>query len=80
MCTYNITLSDSLIEKARLSFPNEKALQHWLQEQVSAMLEHLVISQKEQAQQAMVKESLATAFGELHSGQAKKDARSLFAN
>lgn len=79
MCTYNITLNDSLVEKARTAFPDDKALQYWLQEQVSAILEHLVSNQKEQAQKAMVRESLSKAFGELHSGQAKKDARSLFA-
>ena len=80
MCTYNITLSDTLVEKARLSFADDNALQRWLQEQVSAMLEHLISSQKEkeQAQQAMLRESLTTAFEELHSGQAKKDAHSLF--
>lgn len=81
MCTYNLTLNDTLIEKARPAFTDDSAFQHWLQEQVSAMLEHFVNSQKEkeQAQQAMVRESLATAFKELHSGKAKKDARSLFA-
>ncbi len=31
-----------------------------------------------EAQQAMVKKSLTKAFDELHSGQAKHDARSLF--
>ena len=81
MCTYNITLNDSLVEKARPAFADDKALQRWLQEQVSAVLEHFLSEQKETnvAQKAMVEESLATAFNELHSGQAKKNARSLFA-
>lgn len=81
MCTYNISLNDALVEKARPSFPDDKALQRWLQEQVSVMLERFLCEQKEKesAQKAMVRESLTTAFNELHSGQAKKDARSLFA-
>ena len=80
MCTYNITLNDALVEKARPAFADDKALQLWLQEQVSAVLEHFLNEQKEtNAQKAMVKESLTTAFNELHSGQAKKNARSLFA-
>ena len=81
MCTYNISLNDALVEKARPAFPDDKALQQWLQEQVSVILEHFLYEQKEKenAQKAMVRESLTTAFNELHSGQAKKDARSLFA-
>lgn len=81
MCTYNITLNDTLVEKARPAFSNDKAMQKWLQEQVSAILERFINSQveAESAQQAMVKESLTTAFKELHSGQAKKNARGLFA-
>lgn len=81
MCTYNITLNDTLIEKARPAFTDDKALQKWLQEQVNAVLERFLNEQKEteSAQKAMVRESLTTAFNELHSGQAKKNARSLFA-
>jgi len=80
MCTYNITLNDTLVERARPAFGDDKALQKWLQEQVSAVLERFLSSQASEAQQqAMVKESLTTAFNELYSGQAKKNARSLFA-
>lgn len=81
MCTYNISLSDALVERARPAFPDDKALQQWLQEQVSAVLERFISEQKkkESEQQVMVRESLTTAFNELHSGQSKKDARSLFA-
>lgn len=81
MCTYNITLNDTLIEKARPAFTDDMALQKWLQEQVNAVLERFLNEQKEteSAQKEMVRESLTTAFNELHSGQAKKNARSLFA-
>ena len=48
MCTYNITINDTLVEKARPAFADD-----------------------------MVKESLLTAFDELHSGKAKKNARGL---
>ena len=81
MCTYNITLNDTLVEKARPAFADDKALQNWLQEQMSIALELFLSSgvEKKSAQQVMVEESLTTAFNELHSGQAKKNARALFA-
>lgn len=81
MCTYNITINDALVEKARPAFADDKALQRWLQEQIAVMLERFINEQQkiETAQKEMVKESLTTAFNELYSGQAKKGARSLFA-
>ena len=81
MCTYSITLNDTLVEKARPAFADDKALQNWLQEQFSIVLERFLSSRMESklAQQTMVEESLTTAFHELHSGQAKKNARGLFA-
>lgn len=78
MCTYNITLNDVLVEKARPAFNDEQDLQQWMQEQVSKALESFVAKHAETEQHAMVKESLTTAFNELHSGQARKDARRLF--
>ena len=82
MCTYSITLNDTLVEKARPAFADDKALQNWLQEQMSIVLERFLSSRIESktAQQAMVEESLTTAFNELHSGKAKKNARGLFAH
>ena len=82
MCTYNITLNDTLVEKARPAFADDKAMQQWMQEQVSAALERFLGKQMEteSAQKAMVKESLTAAFDELHSGKAKKNARGLFAS
>lgn len=81
MCTYNITLNDTLVEKARPAFADDKALQSWLQEQVSIVLERYLNTRMESksAQQGMIEESLTTAFDELYSGQAKKNARGLFA-
>ena len=79
MCTYNITLSDALVDRARPSFDSDEALRQWLQEQVANALELLVGEQTESEQHSMVKESLTNAFNELHSGLARKDARHLFA-
>ena len=81
MCTYNIT-NDTLVEKAHPAFADDKALQQWLQEQVSIALEHFLSKQQEaeSAQKAMVKESLTAAFNELHSGKAKKNARHVDVN
>ncbi|MBP3763941.1 MAG: hypothetical protein J6I49_08730 [Bacteroidales bacterium] len=79
MCTYNIVLNDTLVQKARPVFPDDSSLQRWLQEQVSAALEDLVGNQTETAQQDMVSSSLKQAFRELHAGETKKNARQLFA-
>ena len=80
MCTYNITLNDKLVEKARPAFEDENAFKRWLQEHVSAALELIASGQYKSTaeQQALVKESLSKAFDELHSGKVKKNARLLF--
>ena len=38
MCSYNITLSDALVEKVRPSFADDNALQLWLQQQMEEIL------------------------------------------
>lgn len=38
MCTYNITLNASLVEKVRPSFPDDQALTLWLQQQIEELL------------------------------------------
>lgn len=38
MCTYNITLNDTLVEQVRDSFDDEQALERWLQEQMELAL------------------------------------------
>lgn len=38
MCSYNITLSDTLVEKVRPSFADDNAMQLWLQQQVEELL------------------------------------------
>ena len=38
MCSYNITINDSLVEKVRPSFADDQALELWLQQQIEALL------------------------------------------
>ena len=38
MCTYNITLNDKLVDRVRSEFPNDEALQQWLEEQIEDVL------------------------------------------
>ena len=38
MCSYNITLSNDLVEKVRPSFADDQALQLWLQQQMEEIL------------------------------------------
>ena len=46
MCSYNITLDDTIVEKVRPAFPDDQALTLWLQQQ---MEEHLLHYQLRQA-------------------------------
>ena len=47
MCTYSITLNDSLVEKVRPSFADDKALTLWLQQQMEELLLDLYVSKLE---------------------------------
>jgi hypothetical protein len=47
MCSYNITLSDSLVEKVRPSFADDKALTLWLQQQMEEILLNRLTQQKQ---------------------------------
>ena len=38
MCSYNITLNDTLVEKVRPSFADDQALTLWLQQQMEELL------------------------------------------
>ena len=38
MCSYNITLNDTLVEKVRPTFADDKALGQWLQQQIEDLL------------------------------------------
>ena len=38
MCTYSITLNDNLVNQVRSEFPNDEALQQWLEDQIEDVL------------------------------------------
>lgn len=38
MCTYNISVNDTLMETIRPAFPNELALEQWLQQQMDIII------------------------------------------
>ena len=42
MCTYNIVLNDSLVEKAQSAFHSKEAVIEWLQIQAERMLRQMV--------------------------------------
>lgn len=46
MCTFNLTMSDSLIEAVRPTFKTKEAINDWLQEQVNLLLQQVVEHQK----------------------------------
>ena len=43
MCTLNITLNDSLMDKARPAFADDESLRSWLQKKLSDYANHLVV-------------------------------------
>jgi hypothetical protein len=47
MCSYNITLSDTLVEKVRPSFADDKALEQWLQQQMEEIVLDYYVSHLE---------------------------------
>ena len=47
MCSYNITLSDTLVEKVRPTFADDKALEQWLQQQMEDVLFDYYVSHLE---------------------------------
>ena len=49
MCSYNITLDETLVEKVRSSFADDKALELWLQKQVEEVLLSLYLRQEAKA-------------------------------
>ena len=46
MCSYNITLSDTLVEKVRPSFADDNALRLWLQKQLETFLLNYYVRQE----------------------------------
>ena len=41
MCTYNITVSDSLVERVRPAFADNEAIGQWMRVQIEAMLQQM---------------------------------------
>ena len=46
MCSYNITLDETLLEKVRPSFADNNALELWLQERVEELLRNYYTQQE----------------------------------
>ena len=42
MCTYNLTLNDTLVESAEKMFPSQMAITSWMQQQLERMLRQVV--------------------------------------
>lgn len=46
MCTYSISISDSLLENVRSAFPNEESMEQWIQKQMDIILLDFVSKQR----------------------------------
>ena len=44
MCTYNLVLNDSLVEKAQSAFHSKKDITEWMQVQIERMLRQIAVS------------------------------------
>lgn len=51
MCSYNITLNDTLVEKVKPSFADDQALTRWLQQQMERFLLDYFARQEESKSQ-----------------------------
>ena len=51
MCSYNITLNDTLMEKVRTSFSDDQALTLWLQQQIEELLLNYYLRQESMSNQ-----------------------------
>ena len=82
MCTYNITLNDTLVEQVRDSFDDEQALERWLQEQMELALLQLynnqrqsVLSKTRQTIDAMRQHSEENGNSEMTLGEINEEIR-----
>ena len=44
MCTYSISVDDTVLEKVRPALPNDEAVEAWMQSQVDILLQQLAES------------------------------------
>jgi len=51
MCTYNITLNDNLVERARPAIGTDTDISQWMQRQMEALLIRLAVSPQREAKQ-----------------------------
>lgn len=51
MCTYNITLNDSLVERARQAIGADTDISQWMQRQMEAILIRLAVTPQCEAKQ-----------------------------
>ncbi len=51
MCTYNITLNDNLVERARPAIGADTDISQWMQRQMETLLIRLAVSPQREAKQ-----------------------------
>lgn len=50
MCTYNISITDSLAQQARASFGSNEVMSMWMQQQIEHLLVQYVMKEKSRKQ------------------------------
>ena len=53
MCTYNISIDDTLMERVRPAFADNAAIRAWMQSQVEILLWQMVVEKQGKADSAM---------------------------
>lgn len=43
MCTYNLTLNDSLVNGVKANFPSQTAITRWMEQQLERMLRQITV-------------------------------------
>lgn len=69
MCTFNLTMSDALVEAVRPTFKTKEAVNEWLQDQATLLLQQIV------ARQNSIENSQVTTTAKEHSAWVQSMAK-----
>lgn len=51
MCTYSISIKDSIVDTIRPSFKDDNAIQEWMQQQIESLVAKFVLDKKTETMQ-----------------------------
>ena len=58
MCTYSISVNDTLLERVRPAFANNEAIGQWMQTQIETMLQQMATEIAQNSQKGLLSQRL----------------------